>query len=71
MDGSLYVIIGGDKKVKVGRTIYYYLVIGGQGNTRAFAGGEMPLCHFWFCAKCSDNLTLLFYVIKEDCIYPN
>lgn len=39
MDGSLYVIIGGDKKVKVGRTIYYYLVIGGQGNTRAFAGG--------------------------------
>jgi hypothetical protein len=39
----LYVIIGGDKKVKVGRTIYYYLVIGGQENTRAFAGGR---CHF-------------------------
>ena len=49
MDGSLYVIIGGDKKVKVGRTIYYYLVIGGQENTRAFAGGDATLSFLVLC----------------------
>ena len=66
MDGSVYVIIGGDNKSERWENILFGKLE--DKKTRAFAGGDATLSFLVFVHS-SDNLTL-FYVFKEDCL-PN